>query len=260
MEAILKYPRTRHLEGSRLQPGDDGMGDVPFTQVASRHLIVEEKVDGSNSGVRFGPGREVKLQSRGHYLTGGGRERHFAMLKQWAWAHAADLWSILGTRYVMYGEWLYAKHTVFYDALPHYFMEFDILDTEADRFLDTATRRRMLEGSPVVSVPILHEGELADLDALTDMVGPSLYKGPRWREALERACAERDLDVARAWSQTDAADEMEGLYVKVEEGGEVVERYKFVRYSFMTAVTDSDSHWHDRPIIPNQLADGVALF
>lgn len=49
---------------------------------------------------------------------------------------------MLGARYVMYGEWLYAKHTVYYDMLPHYFMEFDIYDKENGSFLGTAARRR----------------------------------------------------------------------------------------------------------------------
>ncbi len=50
-------------------------------------------------------------------------------MKAWAGAAQRELREALGGRYVMYGEWLYAKHTVFYDALPHYFFEFDVLDT-----------------------------------------------------------------------------------------------------------------------------------
>jgi hypothetical protein len=53
---------------------------------------------------------------------------------------------------------------------------------------------------------------------------------------------------------------MEGLYLKVEEGGRVVERYKLVRSSFLTAILDSGSHWLDRPIVPNQLRDGADLY
>jgi hypothetical protein len=53
---------------------------------------------------------------------------------------------------------------------------------------------------------------------------------------------------------------MEGLYVKVEEQGRVVERYKFIRASFLTTVLDSGSHWLRRPILANQLAEGVDLF
>ena len=53
---------------------------------------------------------------------------------------------------------------------------------------------------------------------------------------------------------------MEGLYIKVEEEGRVVERYKFIRASFLTTVLDSGSHWLRRPILPNQLDAGVDLF
>ena len=44
----------------------------------------------------------------------------------------------------MYGEWLYAKHTVYYDALPHYFLEFDIYDKEQAIFLSTKKRKELL--------------------------------------------------------------------------------------------------------------------
>jgi hypothetical protein len=53
---------------------------------------------------------------------------------------------------------------------------------------------------------------------------------------------------------------MEGLYIKVEEAEIVRARYKFVRASFLTAVSQSGSHWLSRPIIPNQLAAGVDIF
>jgi len=41
--------------------------------------------------------------------------------------------------------------------------------------------------------------------------------------------------------QTDASNLMEGLYVKVEEGGVVAERYKYVRAGFLQAI--SGSRW-----------------
>jgi hypothetical protein len=53
---------------------------------------------------------------------------------------------------------------------------------------------------------------------------------------------------------------MEGLYLQVEDRGRVIGRYKFVRASFLTAILDAGTHWLDRPIVPNQLADGVDLF
>src|SRR5215510_307881 len=158
---IHKYPRTHHLQGSRLQPGDEDLDSVAWDSLNDCHLVAEEKVDGANAGLSFDASGRLWLQSRGHFLTGGAREKHFHLFKQWANTHAAGLWDRLGSRYVFYGEWLYAKHTIFYDALPAYFLEFDVLDAEAGDFLSTARRRELLAGLPVEAVPVAWEGVFA---------------------------------------------------------------------------------------------------
>lgn len=257
---ILKYPRTPHLEGSRLQPGDGDLNSVPLTALEGEYLVVEEKLDGANSGISFSSNGDLRLQSRGHFLVGGYRERHFALLKTWANAHRAALWELLGTRYVAYGEWLYAKHTVFYDELPHYFMEFDVLDRESGAFLSTPRRHALFADGPVMSVPVLWTGLTPSLEVLRDLVGDSLYKSSAWRERLAKVAADAGLEPERARRETDPDDAMEGLYIKSEAGDRVVGRYKYVRASFLTSVAESDSHWLDRPILPNQLAPGVDLF
>ncbi|MBX3200123.1 MAG: RNA ligase family protein [Labilithrix sp.] len=256
---ILKYPRTRHVEGSRLQPGDQDLDAVPWRDVGGRHLVVEEKIDGANAAIRFAPDGTLLLQSRGHYLAGGARERHFSALKPWARAHAERLREVLDDRYVMYGEWVYAKHTVYYDALPHYFLEFDVLDTATGAFLSTPRRRALLAPLPVVSVPVLHEGPLRGLAELLDLVGPSRFKTGAWREHLGEEARSLELDVARVLDETDASNDMEGLYIKIEEGDRVVERLKWVRPDFLTSVVDSGTHWLSRPIVPNGLAGDASL-
>lgn len=260
MLPLLKYPRTTHVEGSRWQPGDEELDGVPYARMVGRYLVVEEKLDGANSAVSFDDDGEVWLQSRGHYLTGGGRERHFALLKTWAQVHRSTLWERLGRRYVMYGEWLYAKHTIFYDRLPHYFLEFDVYDRESGTFLDTSSRQTLLAGSPVRSVPVLWEGEAPPDNRLPGLVRRSLFKSDVHRERLRQAAADLGLDPERTERETDRSDLSEGLYLKVEERGTVRERFKFVRGSFLTSVTNSESHWLDRPIVPNQLAPEVDLF
>jgi len=271
MQQIHKYPRTQHIEGSRLQPGDEDLAAVPFRSIAGRHLVVEEKIDGANCAVSFSNAGELLLQSRGHYLTGGPREKHFNLLKQWAATHATCLHERLGDRYVMYGEWTYAKHTVYYDALPHYFLEFDILDTTDHTFLSTSRRRELLAGAPVVSVPVLYEGAFKKIDQLTSLIGPSLYIRPNLpgepthMERLRGRAEKLQLDPDRAVAETDRSGLMEGLYIKVEQPDEngnprVLERYKYVRADFLTAVFAAEGHWLNRPIIPNLLADSVDLF
>ena len=249
--SIIKYPRTPHIEGSRLQPGDEDLSQVPFSAIAGRHIVIEEKVDGANTALSFNPEGELLLQSRGHYLVGGYRERHYDLFKQWAGAHRDQFFEVLGCRYIMYGEWLYAKHTVYYDALPHYFMEFDILDRETDRFLDTPSRRALTKDLPVCSVPVLSEGRFTRMDDVLKNLGPSCYITGNKIANLRAAAEKEGVDPERTLRETDPSNTMEGLYIKVEEGGEVVSRVKYVRSSFLQTVEQSQSHWLNRPIIPN---------
>ncbi|MFY2605977.1 RNA ligase family protein [Achromobacter ruhlandii] len=258
---LFRYPRTPHLEGSRLQEGDHGHDHVPYRDLRGLRLVVEEKLDGANTGISFSPAGDLLLQSRGHYLVGGGRERQFNFIKAWAQAHAGWLLQRLEDRYVMYGETLSKKHSVFYDALPHHFFEFDVFDRRAGAFLSTEARRELLAGGPVLSVPVLYDGlapaRLADLKAL---LRPSLAKTARWRDAFEATVRREGLDLALAWRQCDKSDLSEGLYIKVEADGRTLGRYKWVRADFVQAILAADKHHSEQPYVPNQLAPGVDLY
>ncbi|MFY2817437.1 RNA ligase family protein [Achromobacter xylosoxidans] len=258
---LFRYPRTPHLEGSRLQEGDHGHDHVPYRDLRGLRLVVEEKLDGANTGLSFSPAGDLLLQSRGHYLVGGGRERQFNFIKAWAQAHAGWLLQRLEDRYVMYGETLSKKHSVFYDALPHHFFEFDVLDRRTGAFLSTEARRELLAGGPVLSVPVLYDGlapaRLADLKAL---LRPSLAKTARWRDAFEATVRREGLDLALAWRQCDKSDLSEGLYIKVEADGRTLGRYKWVRADFVQAILAADKHHSEQPYVPNQLAPGVDLY
>ncbi len=261
MESIYKYPRTRHLEGSRKQQGDEDLKSVPFREIAGKYLVLEEKVDGANCGVSFGQDQKMYLQSRGHFLTGGYGERQFDLFKRWAGMYQDSLREILGSRYVMYGEWLYAKHTVFYDRLPHYFMEFDLFDKEKGRFLSTAKRRELLAGAPFIhSVLVLDQGTYESPQEITRFIGPSHFISENQRQSFEEQCQKAKVRLDMALTQTDLSGIMEGIYIKVEDGDYVTDRLKYVRASFLTAILDSESHWASRPLIPNRLADQAHLF
>ena len=261
MNEIYKYPRTQHIEGSGIQQGDEDLDMVSLREFTRRFLVVEEKMDGANSAVSFDVDGRLQLQSRGHYLNGGEREKQFNLLKTWARRYTLELWEALGNRYVMYGEWLYAKHTVFYTDLPHYFMEFDILDKTSGQFLSTARRRSFLRHLPFVSsVKVLHEGEVNTLEDLIKLIGPSYFIKQEQKQLLAKLCTERGIDYARTLKETDTSAIMEGLYIKVEEEDVVQERYKYVRSGFLQAVFASESHWMDRPILPNCLEPGRELF
>lgn len=261
---IRRAPRydcapSRHIEGSRLQYGDLN-DDKPLSELRKAALTVEEKLDGANAALSFGHDGALLLQSRGHYLNGGFRERHFNLFKTWAATHAQRFHDALGARFVMYGEWMYAKHTVFYDHLPHYFLEFDLFDRETGVFLSTPERRRVLTGLPIQPVPVLHHGPLVKPAELAALVRPSLYKSRNWRGALAKAADQSGSRPDMVQKQTEDSNLAEGLYLKQETDLTVQDRFKFVRSDFMQAIEASEGHWNDRPILANQLAEGVDIF
>ena len=256
-DIIIKYPRTPHIQGSRLQPGDEDLRQRPFADIANKHVVLEEKIDGANTAISFTSDGELRLQSRGHFLTGGYRERHYNLLKQWGAVHKDRLHAILGYRYVMYGEWMYAKHTIYYDLLPHYFMEFDVLDRETGKFLDTPSRLELLQTLPICSVPVLSSGTFRNMDEILSFLGDSHYITENHIEHLREDAQRLGLDADRVCRETDSTRTMEGIYIKVEENGEVVDRMKYVRATFLQTVEESQSHWLDRPIVPNRITKAV---
>lgn len=253
-DIIIKYPRTPHVEGSRLQPGDEDLSQRRFDEIAGKYLVLEEKIDGANSAVSFSPDGELRIQSRGHFLTGGARERHYDLLKQWAAVHRDKFYEVLGRRFIMYGEWMYAKHSIYYDLLPNYFMEFDIYDRENGLFLSTSERRKLTAHLPVSSCAVLSEGVFDNISDILQYLGDSQYISGHHFDNLRATALKLGLDADAVCRQTDASRTMEGIYIKVESDGRVADRMKFVRPTFLQTAETSDQKWLDRAIIPNKLA------
>lgn len=238
----------------------DSPSDQPLSELAGISLTSEEKVDGANAALSFDRYANIWLQSRGHYLLGGGRERHFSLFKTWANVHAPRIHSAISDQYIIYGEWLYAKHTVFYDALTAYFMEFDVLHRQSGLFLSTEARRELLRGLPIVPVPVLACGPVKKVADLEKLVKPTLFRTTNWKESLSDAAAASGSRPDMVAKQSDMSENAEGLYIKQEGDGIVQRRFKYVRGDFLQTIHDSDGHWQDRPILPNRLAQGIDIF
>ena len=56
VEAIHRYPRTQHLEGSRLQRGDHDLTQIPLYELRGSYCVVEEKLDGANAVLALAAG------------------------------------------------------------------------------------------------------------------------------------------------------------------------------------------------------------
>lgn len=251
---LHRYPRTPHLEGSAAFDDDDVQAS--FAAFAGRHVVVSEKIDGVNGALSFTNQGRLLLQSRSRFLDhelplhqGG-----YAGFVEWAADNEDLLWPILGTRFVLFGEWLAAKHVVFYDALPSAFVELDVLDTATDTFLSTERRRQMLRGLPLVSAPVLGAGSFASMSELLPLLGPSRFKTPSWRDELLYAIAEAEVsDAERFVRETDPSDDMEGLYLKLEEGGIVTARAKYVRPGYRPGFSTSNAAWQRSRMVKNRV-------
>ena len=238
---FTKYPRTPHLFGSKGTEDDRHLDEAESQAfIADGSLIVEEKIDGTNVGIRFSDSGELVLQCRGHLITEG-MHPQYDLFKQWAAVKRPVLEHRLENRFLLFGEWVYARHSIFYRKLTHYFFEFDIYDKEREVFLDLEARLALLEGTGIETVPVIHTGTIRP-EELEDLIGLSQFDS-----LFENPVTKR----------TDHL--MEGLYLRTEAGGIVTGRAKFVRPEFVEKVKQS-THWQHQRMVPNQLADDVDIW
>lgn len=237
---FYKYPRTPHLAGSEGTSDDKRLGRVDTARILNdKSLIVEEKLDGTNVGIHIADGRLV-LQCRGHEITAG-MHPQYDLFKQWATTKQTVFENLLGEQYLMYGEWLYAKHSIYYRKLPHYFFEFDIFDKQEQVFLDLERRLALISGSGIETVPVIHRGAI-QLESLLEKITTSQFDS-QFENPLS--------------SRTDAV--MEGVYLRTEAQGIVTTRAKYVRPEFTEKVKQS-LHWQYEKMIPNQLCESADIW
>lgn len=235
-----KYPRTPHLAGSEGTSDDKRMGALDTSKMLSDpSLIVEEKLDGTNVGIHLAESGLV-LQCRGHEITAG-MHPQYDMFKQWATTKLPVFENVLGQRYLLFGEWLYAKHSIAYSKLPHYFFEFDIFDKQQKVFLDLEQRLALLDGTGIVTVPVIHQGAVS-LEQLQELIGASQFESH-----FDNPLTGRTDNI------------MEGVYLRTEAAGRVTSRAKFVRPAFTEKVKQS-THWQHQKMIPNKLRDDVSIW
>jgi ATP-dependent RNA circularization protein (DNA/RNA ligase family) len=221
-EDFFKFPSTPHLA---TMPGVDIRGDKVLTEsecdeFLTHEVTVEEKVDGANLGLSFDANGNIRAQNRGAYLhlPGSGQ---WKKLGEWLAIHTATLFEHLSDRYILFGEWCYAQHSIFYDRLPDWFLAFDIYDREAGRFLATARRDRLLGEIHISKVPDIAGGRFT-------------YS-----------------EIQKLLSQSKLTNQpAEGVYLRIDYGDWLEQRAKLVRPAFIQSV---EQHWSRSVIRPNRL-------
>ena len=223
-EDFQKFPHTPHLlwlgPGS---PRDDKLlTTLEMAEFLAAELIVEEKVDGANLGLSLGPDGRLRAQSRGNYLVSGRCHAQWYPLWTWLAEHRPVLEQGLQNGLMLFGEWCYAKHSVPYDALPDWFLGFDILEISLGNFWSVDRRNEWMKSRGLVPVPEIKRGRFTQNQIPTLMTKSALSHVP-----------------------------MEGIYLRREKDGWLEARAKIVSTAFKQQI---EEHWTRHPLIPNHLA------
>lgn len=224
MTAFFRFPHTPHL--AWLAPerprADKVLSPNEARELLSGALVVEEKVDGANLGFSVDEHGMLRGQNRGSYVDLDAPKGQWKPLKRWLAIRQHGLAEALKPGLMLFGEWCYAVHSVRYTRLPDWFLAFDIYDRAKREFWSAERRNALARRLDVAVVPELAQGRF-DLEGLKRLMGRStVTDGPA-----------------------------EGLYVRREQSGHLLQRAKLVRAQFVQAI---DEHWSRRAIETNQLA------
>jgi len=222
MSDFFKFPSTAHvatLDGVDVRD-DKVLSDIERHSFLSQFLVIEEKVDGANLGIAFDSDGSVTAQNRGSLLNLPGHGQ-WKKLHEWISLRSGKLFDHLIDRYVLFGEWCYAKHSIYYDSLPDLFLGFDIYDRDEERFFSVERRNAMFDALGIYRVPTISSG-VFDLPKLEELISISHF----------------------------GKESAEGIYLRLDQGDWLGQRAKLVRSQFVQSVVE---HWSRKAIEPNRV-------
>lgn len=221
---FFRFPHTPHIAWmGAIPPREDKvLLQCEVDELLSRDVVVEEKIDGANLGLSLSSAGELQVQNRGGYLVSPYKGQ-FSRLGEWLAWKEADLRDGLGQSLIAFGEWCAARHTLYYDKLPDWWLLFDVYDRREGRFWSTRRRDQWAAELRLKTVPELQRG----------------------RTTMAQLHSRLAHDRSRF-----GAEHIEGLVVRTQNDDWVVGRGKLVREDFTQAITD---HWRSRRIEWNRI-------
>ncbi|KAI6656485.1 DNA ligase III [Oopsacas minuta] len=190
IDSISKFPRTKHLfavgkgvsrDDLLMDKGEENLFYTDPKTPDSRVVSIEEKIDGANLGISIAKDYRLLCQNRSHYVTSV-THKQFSPLDSWVQDHSAELFEILEPeRHILFGEWVYAKHSIHYNQLPSYFIAFDLYDRKERRFYSRRERNKVLNQTTIPCVPLIQEQPLANQKDILNLLKAQqsqYYPGP----------------------------------------------------------------------------------
>lgn len=178
-----KYEKTfRILHPKIFVGGKHYLSSSDVQAVINDKIIIEEKIDGANTGIIGGKKDQIfRLQKRGS-LVDVSEHPQFNRFKAWTNEHYEQLMNIRYP-YIVYGEFMWATHHIYYDQLPDWFICFDVWDGE--EYLNREDKEKYCEKLGINIVPLLYCGYIDSVEELIPYVyGKSEYSSDNDREGI----------------------------------------------------------------------------
>jgi hypothetical protein len=209
----VKYPRTPHLPWSPGRTGDDILLDSIQHLEKLKDVVVTEKLDGENTTLYRDYLHARSVDSASHASRNWLKRFHAEM----SYKIPADM--------RICGENLFAKHSIFYNALTSYFYVFAVFQNDACLAWDeTVEWCQKLELEPA----------------------PILYRG-KWDEKKLRAC----------WRGVSRfGEEQEGYVVRNAASFSYADFKSNVAKYVRASHVRTTKHWKRGIIVSNQLSKG----
>lgn len=225
MDGFFRFPHTSHLVwlGEGPPRGDKVLDAGEVRVLFDGNVLVEEKVDGANLGLSLDRDGGIRVQNRGQYLAQP-FSGQFSRLSAWLAQHEDGLRTVLQPELILFGEWMAARHSLDYTALPDWFLLFDVYDRSQRAFWSAVRRNELADKAGVAVVPCVFQGHttIAALQHLVNHTHSRFRNG----QPLEGVVVRRDGPM---WNET---------------------RAKLVRPDFTQAI---GKHWRGRSIEWNHI-------
>lgn len=217
--SFIKYKKIPHLPGSKHTDPDDSS----VLRYPTGEFFVFEKLDGTNIGIGYDKTTgTLTLQNRGGYLKDKRPHEQWGEARRWVMdrAHVFLPYFEENPNTILFGEFLYARHSIKYDTLPDYFILFDIWNGRewaSSYYTILATARRL---------------------GLNNNLPPMI---------------ERTSDITKFLSMRDRvipkySEQLEGFIFRKTDKYSIV--YKYVMPTFVAGI---EEHWFNRKVEVNGL-------
>lgn len=217
---LIRFPKTPYLNGSFVRSRSDKIVSKAETQeLVGKNVLIQEKIDGSLVGFSFSKSGESIIQNK-NYVIDINSNNYYKKLADWHLLNESDLLNVCEDKYILFGEWMFWEHTVKYNSLPSYFISFDIYDKNNKKFLSTQKQKEILKDTKIKSNPVIFEGELESIECLNKYKLKSQF----------------------------GDNNMEGIYVRVDDENYNIKRYKYVDKNFSERINE---HWKTKLLKPN---------